>query len=75
MRGVFGKWDWVANGILFELKHVYTRWLWPSGAFSSLAFALLGGPVGSVTLAMLLHWTGSFLLGLIAGIPLIFGGG
>jgi membrane protease YdiL (CAAX protease family) len=74
MRGVFGKWDWVANGVLFELKHVYTRWLWPSGIFSSLAFALLGGPMGSVWLSMLFHWTGSFLFGLIAGIPLIFGG-
>jgi uncharacterized protein len=75
MRGVFGKWDWVANGILFELKHVYQRWTWGAGVFNSLAFALLGGPVGSVPLAMLLHWAGSFLLGLIAGIPLVFGGG
>ncbi len=75
MRGVFGRWDWVANGILFEFKHVYQRWMWGAGIFSSLAFALLGGPVGSVWLSMLLHWTGSFLLGLIAGIPLIFGGG
>jgi membrane protease YdiL (CAAX protease family) len=23
MRGVFGRWDWVANGLLFTLKHVY----------------------------------------------------
>src|SRR3712207_2739458 len=75
MQGVFGKWDWVANGILFELKHVYQRWTWGAGIFSSLAFALLGGPVGSVPLAMLLHWAGNFLLGLIAGIPLVFGGG
>jgi uncharacterized protein len=74
MRGVFGKWDWVANGILFELKHVYQRWTWGAGPFNSLAFALLGGPVGSVWLAMLLHWAGSWLLGLIVGIPLIFGG-
>ena len=74
MRGVFGKWDWVANGILFELKHVYQRWTWGAGIFSSLAFALLGGPVGSVPLAMLLHWAGNFLLGVIAGIPLVFGG-
>jgi membrane protease YdiL (CAAX protease family) len=75
MRGVFGKWDWVANGILFELKHVYTRWLWGSGIFSSLAFALLGGPVGSVYMSSLFHWVGSWLLGIIAGIPLVFGGG
>ncbi len=23
----FGSWDWVANGVLFTLKHVYQRWL------------------------------------------------
>jgi membrane protease YdiL (CAAX protease family) len=76
MRGVFGKWDWVANGFLFTLKHVYQRWaVWPSGFVTDLAFALLGGPVGSVWLAMILHWVGNYLFGLIAGIPLIFGGG
>ena len=75
MQGVFGKWTWLANGILFELKHVYQRWTWGSGIFGSLAFALLGGPVGSVYFSMLLHWSGSWLLGLIAGIPLVFGGG
>jgi CAAX protease family protein len=74
MRGVFGKWDWVSNGLLFALKHVYQRWGYGTGVFSGLAFALLGGPVGSVPLAMLLHWVGNWLLGLIAGIPLVFGG-
>ncbi|MEJ2748789.1 MAG: CPBP family glutamic-type intramembrane protease, partial [Anaerolineae bacterium] len=29
MHGVFGRWDWVANGIGFTLKHVYQRWLYP----------------------------------------------
>jgi membrane protease YdiL (CAAX protease family) len=75
MRGVFGKWDWVANGILFELKHVYQRWEWGSGVFSSLSFALLGGPVGSVPLAMLLHYAGGNLIGLIIGIQYVFFGG
>jgi uncharacterized protein len=64
LRGVFGKWDWVANGLLFELKHVYQRWTCGAGVFNSLAFALLGGPVASGPLAMLLHWTGNFLFGL-----------
>ena len=25
MRGVFGRWDWVANGVGFALKHIYQR--------------------------------------------------
>jgi membrane protease YdiL (CAAX protease family) len=29
MRGVFGKFDWLANGVLFTLKHGYQRWLYP----------------------------------------------
>lgn len=29
MRGVFGRWDWVGNGVLFTLKHVYQRRLMP----------------------------------------------
>ena len=65
----------MANGLLFTLKHVYQRWTWGSGVFASLAFALLGGPAGSLWLAMLLHWAGNYLLGLIAGGPLVFGGG
>ena len=75
MKGIFGKWDWVANGILFTLKHVYQRWaVWPSGFVTDLAFSLVAGPVGSVWLAMILHWAGNYLFGLIAGISLIFGG-
>ena len=74
MRGVFGRWAWVANGLLFTLKHVYQRWTWGSGVFASLAFALLGGRAGSLWLAMLLHWVGNYLPGLIAGVPLVFGG-
>ncbi len=36
MEGVFGRWDWVANGILFELKHVYQRWTWGPAYFMAL---------------------------------------
>ena len=27
MQGVFGKWDWVANGLLFTLYHLHTPWV------------------------------------------------
>ena len=26
MEGVFGKWDWVANGILFSFYHLHQPW-------------------------------------------------
>jgi len=61
MRGVFGRWDWVANGILFTLKHVYQRWLYPGILVGGLSFALAAGPLGSLPLAILYHWVGNFL--------------
>ncbi len=65
MRGVFGRFDWVANGILFTLKHFYQRWLYPSMLVGGLAFAFAAGPLASLPLAMLYHWAGNFLFPLI----------
>lgn len=61
MRGAFGKWDWVANGVLFTLKHVYQRWLYPGILVGGLGFAFAAGPLGSLPLAMVFHWIGNFL--------------
>ena len=30
MRGVFGRGDWVANGVLFAIYHLHTPWVIPS---------------------------------------------
>jgi membrane protease YdiL (CAAX protease family) len=65
MRGVFGRWDWVANGVLFTLKHVYQRWLYPGILIGGLGFAFAAGPLGSLPLAMLFHWLGNFFFQLI----------
>lgn len=65
MRGVFGRWDWVANGVLFTLKHVYQRWLYPGILVGGLAFAFAAGPMGSLPLAMVFHWIGNFLFNLV----------
>ena len=65
MRGVFGKWDWVANGVLFTLKHVYQRWLYPGILVGGLSFAFTFGPLGSLPLAMIFHWVGNFLFPMV----------
>lgn len=65
MRGVFGKWDWVANGVLFTLKHVYQRWMYPGILVGALAFAFAAGPLGSLPLAMAFHWIGNFLFQMV----------
>lgn len=31
MRGTFGNWDWVANGVLFGVYHLHQPWTIPSG--------------------------------------------
>jgi membrane protease YdiL (CAAX protease family) len=61
MRGVFGRWDWVANGTLFTLKHVYQRWLYPGILIGGLGYAFAAGPLGSLPLAMVFHWAGNSL--------------
>ena len=33
MNGVFGKWDFLANAILFSLYHLHMAWTWPSMQF------------------------------------------
>ena len=35
MAGVFGRWDWVANAVLFGLYHVHKVWVLPSMIASS----------------------------------------
>ena len=65
MRGTFGKWDWVANSVLFTLKHVYQRWLFPGILVGGLCFAFAAGPLGSLPLAMVYHWIGNFLFPMV----------
>jgi membrane protease YdiL (CAAX protease family) len=73
MRGVFGSWDWVANGILFTLKHVYQRWLFPGILVGGLGFAFTFGPLGSLPLAMIFHWIGNFLFQMVFLVMAAFG--
>ena len=41
MGGAFGKWDWVANGVLFGLFHLHEPWvILPAAIDSAILFAL-----------------------------------
>jgi membrane protease YdiL (CAAX protease family) len=73
MRGVFGRWDWIANGVLFTLKHVYQRWLYPGILVGSLCFAFAAGPLGSLPLAMVYHWVGNYLFQIVMLIGAVMG--
>ena len=39
MRGVFGKYDWVANAVIFGLYHVHKPWSIPSVIVSNLTYS------------------------------------
>ena len=75
MQGVFGRWSWAANGVLFTLKHVYQRWMYPGILVGGLCFAFAAGPLGSLPLAMVFHWVGNFLFQMIFLILTVFGAG
>ncbi len=76
MQGVFGKYDWVANTVLFGLYHLHKPWAIPGIIVGSLAIVgparrfrsnwmavVVHGAEGIIVLAMVL----AVILGLVTG--------
>jgi len=38
MRGVFGKWDWLASALLFGLYHVHKPWIIPGAILTGMVY-------------------------------------
>jgi membrane protease YdiL (CAAX protease family) len=56
MEGAFGKWDWVANGVLFGLYHLHEPWIiLPAALDSAIIFALPVRRLRSTWLAIIVH--------------------
>lgn len=71
MEGVFGKWDWVANGILFSLYHLHQPWGILATIPADLTFAYSGKRFHSNWFPIILHSGQSvFMLVLILGLVL-----
>ena len=71
MEGVFGKWDWVANGILFCLYHLHQPWGILATMPGDLLFAYSGKRFRSNWFPIILHSGQTvFLLLLILGLVL-----
>ncbi len=72
MNGVFGGWDWVANGVLFGLYHVHQPW----GILGSIIagvflFALPARRYRSSWMAIITHsWQSLFIMVLVLGLVL-----
>lgn len=72
MKGVFGKFDCVANGTLFAVKHLYYFWRVPFLIPAGIAFALIF-KVGGLPIAVITHWLGNMeILELIEAIKAVF---
>lgn len=73
MKGVFGKWDWVANGVGFAFYHFHQPWMIPGGILTALVFAFTGKKYHSNWFPIILHSFQSVIvifmvLGLVLGL-------
>ena len=58
MEGVFGKWDWVVNGVLMAAYHWHQPWMIGSGILASVfLFALPAKRFRSTWMAIIIHAT------------------
>ena len=73
MKGVFGKWDWVANGVAFGLYHLHQPWGLPGNILHGLLLAFTGKRYRSNWFPIILHSGQSIyflvlILGLVLGL-------
>lgn len=63
MQGAFGKWDWVANGVLFGLFHLHEPWIiLPAALDGAIIFALPVRRFRSTWLAVIAHALANVIL-------------
>ena len=55
MNGVFGKYDWVANAVLFGFYHLHKPWALPSVIVSNLAYSWPAKRFRSNWMAVIVH--------------------
>ena len=72
MEGVFGKWDWLANGVIFGFFHLHQPWSIPSSILTGLIYAFSAKRFRSNWFAIILHsgqsiFLVSVILGLVPG--------
>jgi membrane protease YdiL (CAAX protease family) len=69
MRGVFGKWDWVANAALFGLFHLDAPARIPQIMLSTLAYTWTSRRFRSIWFAIILHGVeGLFVIVVVLGV-------
>ena len=70
MAGVFGRWDWVANAVLFGLHHVHKIWFWRSMITSSFGTAWAAKRYRSLWMGVIVHGVEGYFIVLVLGVIL-----
>ena len=73
MDGVFGRWSWVANNVLFALYHVHTPWVMPNAFITGLLYTYPAYRYRSTWMSIILHSAQSvffafIVLGIVLGL-------
>ncbi len=73
MEGVFGRWSWVANGVLFGLYHVHQPWGIPNSVLTGLLYTFPAYRFRSTWMSIILHSAQSvyfafLVLGVVLGL-------
>jgi uncharacterized protein len=55
MRGVFGRGDWVANGVLFAVYHLHVPWVIPTALWDTIALAYPARRFQSAWMGIIVH--------------------
>ena len=68
MKGVFGKWDWLANAVLFGTYHLHKPWIIPSAIVTGIIWAYPSRRFRNAWFGLIGHGAeGLFILFLIIG--------
>jgi uncharacterized protein len=62
MQGAFGRWDWVANGVLFAVYHLHTPWVIPLTLLDTFALSYPSRRYRSALIGIILHSSQSVLV-------------
>ena len=62
MEGVFGKWDWVVNGVIFGFHHLHQPWSIPSSILTGLIYAFSAKRFRSTWMAVIIHGVEGILM-------------
>ena len=68
MAGVFGRWDWVANTVLFGLYHVHKIWAWPSMIASSFGYSWATRRYRSMWMGVIVHGIEGYFIVLVVAV-------